>query len=106
MARVWRLDGIPVTRTVAVLECGVVAVAVLELGPVSSSIARICGKTIARFTARDATVVLSVEDGAEAPRLGPSDVANLSVAPFSATERAEMAELRSLRSALYGDGVP
>jgi hypothetical protein len=106
MALLWRVRGNPVTDTVVHRKYEVVTVPVLELGPVSSSIARICGQTVARLTARGSGVVLSVADGAEAPRLGPADVANLSVAPYSATEKAEVAELRSLRSALYGDVAP
>jgi len=78
-------------------------VPVLELGPVSSSIVRVFGKTLARFTSLDNAVVLSVPDGEEAPRIGPATVANLTVRPLNANEKAEAAELRSLRAALYGE---
>jgi hypothetical protein len=81
----------------------VVHVPVLELGPVSSHIVRICNRSLSRLFTHDAAVGITVEEGTEAPRLGPAGVANLTVAPFSATEKADVAELRALRSALYGD---
>jgi hypothetical protein len=83
----------------------VVPVPVLQLGPVSSSILRICSETLSRFTTHDAAVRLTIEEEDKAPRLGPSGVANLVVAPLSATEKADVAELRALRSALYGDAA-
>jgi hypothetical protein len=74
-----------------------------ELGPVSSSIVRVFGKTLARFTSLDSAVILTVPEGGEAPYLGPATVANLTVRPLNANEKAEAAELRSLRAALYGE---
>jgi hypothetical protein len=64
---------------------------------------RVFGRTVARFTSFDSVVVLQVPDGGEAPRLGAADVANLTVKPLNEAERAEAAELRALRSALYGE---
>jgi hypothetical protein len=58
---------------------------------------------MSRFTTFDSVVVLQVPDGGEAPRLGSGDVANLTVKPLNENEKAEAAELRSLRSALYGE---
>jgi gamma-glutamylcysteine synthetase len=84
----------------------VVPVPVLQLGPVSSRIVRICGRTIQRLTNSGNWVTLTIPEGTEAPRLGPAGAANLTVAPLSTTEKAEVAELRALRSALYGDAVP
>jgi len=81
-------------------------VPVLQLGPVSSSILRICSQTLSRFTTHDAAVRLTVEEEDKAPRLGAGGVANLVVAPLSTSEKAEIAELRALRSALYGDAAP
>ena len=78
---------------------------VLELGPVSSSIVRICNRSLSRLMTHDAAVGITVEAGTEAPRLGPGGVANLTVAPFSVTEKAEVAEMQALRSALYGDAA-
>lgn len=83
----------------------VASVPVLQLGPVSSSILRICSETLSRFTTHDAAVKLTFEEEDNAPRLVPAGVANLVVAPLSATEKADVAELRALRSALYGDAA-
>lgn len=76
---------------------------VLELGPVSSRIVRVFGNTLARFTTFDSVVVLQVPEGGELPRLGSAEVANTTVKPLNDNEKAEAAELRALRSALYGE---
>jgi hypothetical protein len=70
---------------------------------VSSRIVRVFGKTLARFATLDSVVVLQVPDGGELPRPGSAEVANTTVRPLNDREKAEAAELRALRSALYGE---